>query len=182
MDADLTAKPTFENGQVTSWQLCNKTTASSECGDGKSSSPYPKLEFLKGSGGHNIKVTIEDGNGITFASTNPLWIQPNTKPTAPIVAPTSQINPTQITGGGTTTLKFHDKNTDNILLKYQLNFANGNGVMAIDPDIKNGGKGFYSTDMLLVAGAVVIALVLLLWRVSAARRTNAARQSGTSSN
>ncbi len=186
MDADLTATPTFENGQVTAWQLCYKsaaatTTNSGECGDGKSSSPYPKLDFTKGSGDHNIKIDIANGNGITFAQTNPLWIQENTKPTSPIVSPTSQINPSQITGAGTTSLKFHDKNSDAMLLKYQLNFAGGNGLMAIDPDIQNGGKGmpwYESTVVLVLAGA--IALMLLVW-VGMRRRANVARQSGTGS-
>ena len=139
MNADLTATPTFDsNGSVTSWQLCYNGNA---CGDGKSSSPYPKVDLAKGTGDHTIKIDIANGNGITFAQSNPLWIQPDTKPLGPIVAPTSQINPTQITGAGTTSLKFHDKNSDAMILKYQLNFANGNGVMTIDPDIINGGKG-----------------------------------------
>ena len=178
MDADLTATPTFENGQVTGWQLCYKAT---QCGNGKSSSPYPKLDFTKGSGDHNIKIDIANGNGITFAQTNPLWIQQNTKPTTPIVSPTSQIDPSQITGAGTTSLKFHDKNSDAMLLKYQLNFAGGNGLMAIDPDIQNGGKGmpwYENTVVLVLAGA--IALMLLAW-VGMRRRANVARQSGTGS-
>ena len=186
MDADLTATPTIENGQVTSWQLCYKTTAptttattGNDCGDGKSSSPYPKLDFAKNTGDHTIKVDIANGNGITFAQTNPLWIQENTKPTSPIVSPTSQINPSQITGAGTTQLKFHDKNSEAMLLKYQLNFANGNGVMAIDPDITNGGKGMWyqNSISLVIAGVVAIAVVLLLWR----RRMSAERPSGTGS-
>src|SRR5215475_14406804 len=103
MDADLTATPTFTNGQVPSWQLCStsgatSTAASQQCGDGKSSAPYPKLNFAKGTGEHNIKIDIVNGNGITFAQTNPLWIQQNSKPTSPTVD--SQIN--QITGAGTT--------------------------------------------------------------------------------
>ena len=116
-----------------------------------------------------------------FAQTNPLWIQENIKPTSPIVSPTSQINPSQITGAGTTSLKFHDKNSDAMLLKYQLNFAGGNGSMAIDPDIQNGGKGlpWYENSLVLVlAGA--IALMLLVW-VGMRRRANVARQSGTGS-
>lgn len=185
MDADLTATPTIENGQVTSWQLCYKTSAptttattGNDCGNGKSSSPYPKLDFAKGTGDHNIKIDIANGNGITFAQTNPLWIQQDTKPTSPIVSPTSQINPSQITGAGTTTLKFHDKNSEAMLLKYQLNFTGGNGVMAIDPDITNGGKGmpwYQNSISLVIAGVVAIAVVLLLWR----RRMSAERPSGT---
>jgi hypothetical protein len=184
MDADLTATPTFENGQVTGWQLCYRsaatsTSASTQCGDGKSSSPYPKLDFTKGSGDHNIKIDIANGNGITFAQTNPLWIQPDTKPTSPIVQPTSQIS--QISGAGTTSLSFHDKNSDAMLLKYQLNFAGGNGLMAIDPDIQNGGKGmpwYQSTVVLVIAGA--IAVMLLVW-IGMRWRANVARQSGTGS-
>jgi hypothetical protein len=182
MNADLTATPTFENGQVTSWQLCYKsgstaTAASTQCGDGKSSSPYPKLDFAKGSGDHNIKIDIANGNGITFAQTNPLWIQPDTKPTSPIVQPTSQIS--QITGAGTTSLTFHDKNSDAMLLKYQLNFAGGNGLMAIDPDIQNGGKGMpmYSTWEIVAVIGLAALLVLLVWRLNV--RRNVARSSGT---
>lgn len=172
MDADLTATPTFDNGQVTGWQLCYKQT---DCGTGRSSSPYPKLDFTQGSGDHTIKISIANGNGITFAQTNPLWIQPGTKPTGPIVAPTSQINPSKITGAGTTELKFHDKNSDAMTLKYQLNFQGAPGVMSIDPDILNGGKGrpWYETSAAwMVTGAVAIVLVLavLVWRRNARRR------------
>src|SRR3954454_436790 len=135
MDADLTAKPTFENGQVTSWQLCyNKGTAPAACGDGKSSAPYPKIDLPKGTTDHHISITIADGNGITFAQTKPLWIQQDTKPTAPIVSTASQINPSKIQGAGTTTLKFQDKNTETMNLKYALNFQGAPGMMAIDPD------------------------------------------------
>ena len=187
MDADLTATPTFDaNGSVTSWQLCYKssnatTTApgSSDCGDGKSSSPYPKLDFTKGSGDHNVKIDIASGNGITFAQTNPLWIQQDTKPTSPIVSPTSQIDPAKITGAGTTSLSFHDKNSDAMLLKYQLNFAGGNGVMAIDPDIQNGGKGMptYSTWEIVAVVGLLALIVLLAWRLNV--RRSVARSSGT---
>ena len=181
MNADLTATPTFENGQVTSWQLCHKTAStatatSTQCGDGKSSSPYPKLDFAKGSGDHNIKIDIANGNGITFAQTNPIWIQPTTKPTGPIVD--SQIN--QITGAGTTSLSFHDKNSDAMLLKYQLNFTGGNGLMAIDPDIQNGGKGMPSIEYWFVAAAIALALVAFIL-VGVRRRMSAERPSGTGS-
>jgi len=185
MDADLTATPTIENGQVTSWQLCYKssstaTAVSTQCGDGKSSAPFPKLNFAKGTGDHTIKIDIAGGNGIVFAQTNPLWIQPDTKPTSPVVAPTSQINPAQIQGGGTTTLKFHDKNSEAMILKYQLNFQGGNGMMAIDPDINNGGRGFYNPTAILVIGAgVLIALALLVWRMRISRRNIAASGPGT---
>ena len=189
MNADLTATPVFENGQVTSWQLCDntqKTTtttapASSQCGNGKSSSPYPKLDFPKGTSDHHITITIDSGNGITFAQTNPLWIQQDTKPTSPIVSPTSQIDPAKIQGQGTTTLKFQDKNSEAMLLKYQLNFAGGNGLMAIDPDIQNGGKGMptYSVvEIVAVIGAIAL-LVLIVWRLTL--RRSVARSSGTGS-
>lgn len=185
MDADLTATPSFDsNGSVTSWQLCYKsasTATSTQCGDGKSSAPYPKLDFAKGTGDHTIKIDIANGNGITFAQTNPLWIQRDTKPTSPIVSPTTQIDPAKITGGGTTELKFHDKNSEAMLLKYQLNFAGGNGVMAIDPDITNGGKGMPWYENSVVLGlAAAIALMLLVW-VGMRRRANVARSSGTGS-
>jgi hypothetical protein len=187
MDADLTATPTIENGQVTGWQLCDNTTkttattANKDCGNGKSSSPYPKLNFAKGTADHHVSITIDSGNGITFAQTNPLWIQQDTKPTSPIVSPTSQIDPAKIQGAGTTTLKFQDKNSEAMLLKYQLNFAGGNGLMAIDPDIQNGGKGmpwYESSVVLVLAGA--IALMLLVW-IGMRWRANVARQSGTGS-
>ena len=182
MDADLTATPTFENGQVTSWQLCytsgaTSTAASQQCGDGKSSSPYPKLNFAKGTGEHNIKIDIANGNGITFAQTNPLWIQQNSKPTGPTVD--SQISQISVVGG--TTLKFHDKNSDAMLLKYQLNFQGGNGLMAIDPDIQNGGKGMptYSAFEIVAAIGLIALIVLVVWRLNV--RRNVARSSGTGS-
>lgn len=180
MDADLTATPTFSNGQVTSWQLCYTKGTAPDCGNGKSSSPYPKIDFAKGTSDHHISISIANGNGITFAQSNPLWIQPDTKPTGPVVAPTSQINPAKIEGAGTTKLSFQDKNSEQMLLKYQLNFQGGQGVMAIDPDIQNGGKGIYRPDMILViAGGVALLLVLLVWRMRVSRRMNAASGPGT---
>jgi hypothetical protein len=172
MDADLTATPTIENGQVTGWQLCYKQT---DCGTGKSSSPYPKVDFAKGTADHHVSITIANGNGITFAQTNPLWIQQDTKPTSPIVAPTSQINPAKIEGAGTTTLKFQDKNSEAMTLKYQLNFQGGNGLMAIDPDIQNGGRTmpWYSQSAAwLIAGGVAIVLLVLVWRARARRQVS----------
>lgn len=171
MDADLTATPTIQNGQVTGWQLCDPKAI---CGTGKGSSPYPKIDLAKGTGDHTIKIDIVNGNGITFAQTNPLWIQQDTKPTAPVVSPTSQIDPSKISGAGTTSLKFKDANTEAMSLKYALQFQGGTGVMSIDPDIQNGGKGrgFDQTAAYLVAGGVVVALVLLIvWRRSARRQT-----------
>jgi hypothetical protein len=177
MDADLTATPTFENGQVAGWQLCyKKGTGAGDCGDGKTSSPYPKLDFAKGSGDHNIKIDIVNGNGITF-SQDPLWIQENTKPDSHVIAPTSQIDPSKITGAGTTQLTFHDKNSNktSMLLKYRLNFTGGNGVMTLDPDITNGGKGFYNPSAILVISAgVALALALLVWRTRVSQRNIAA--------
>lgn len=171
MDADLTATPTIVNGQVTEWKLCDSKAT---CGTGKSSSPYPKIDLKKGTTDHSITIKINDGNGITFAQTDPLWIQENSKPLGPIVSPTSQIDPSKISGGGTTTLKFKDANTEAMTLKYALKFQGGNGIMSIDPDIQNGGKGiaFDQTAALLLAGGVVVALVLLIvWRRSARRQS-----------
>jgi len=180
MDADLTATPTFENGQVTSWQLCYTKGTAPTCGTGKSSSPYPKIDFAKGTSDHHIVISIANGNGITFAQSNPLWIQPDTKPTSPIVSPTSQINPAKIEGAGTTKLSFQDKNSEAMTLKYQLNFQGGQGLMAIDPDITNGGRGFYDTNMILVISAgVALALALLVWRMRVSRRNISARGPGT---
>lgn len=177
MNADLTATPTIENGQVTGWKLCDEKAT---CGTGKSSSPYPKIDFAKGSGDHNIKIDIANGNGITFAKENPLWIQQDTKPPAPIVSPTSQIDPAKISGAGTTTLKFKDSNSEAMTLKYSLHFEGGTGVMAIDPDIQNGGKGFYSYETwAIVGGAALLLAILVWWRVSVSRRMNAERPSGT---
>lgn len=180
MDADLTATPTFENGQVTSWQLCYTKGTAPDCGNGKSSSPYPKIDFAKGTTDHHIVISIANGNGITFAQTNPLWIQPDTKPTGPIVAPTSQINPAKIEGAGTTKLSFQDKNTEQMMLKYQLNFQGGQGLMAIDPDIQNGGKGFYDqTTVWVIAAGAALLLALLVWRIRVSRRNIEARGPGT---
>lgn len=184
MKADLTATPTITNGQVISWDLCYVTSSKNDCGTGKTSSPYPKVDLPANSGDHTIKIDIVNGGGITF-SQDPIWIQQDVKPTSHVIAPTSQINPAKITGAGTTELKFHDANVgDAMLLKYRLNFANGNGVMVIDPDIQNGGKSMsWSSQSAtwLIAGGVAIALVLLIWRVGIGRR-NAARTSGTGIN
>lgn len=169
MSTDLTVKPTFQNGQVVGWELCHSVPTNKDCGNGKTAAPYPKLDFNVGSGGHEITIAIINGNGVTFDPANPLWIQPNTKPTSPIIAPTDQIDPKQVKLVHPAYLKFHDANdSGELLLKYQLNFvdSSGNKVIPIDPDIKNGGKGFFGngltgaqTTALMIDAAIIAALV-----------------------
>ncbi|MEO7635547.1 MAG: hypothetical protein ABIS38_07875 [Sphingomicrobium sp.] len=175
MKADLIVQPTIANGKVTSWKLCHNKPTNADCGFGSTQSPYPVVKFDRDSGDHHITINIINGNGIKFAPTNPIWIQPDIKPTAAVVAPTDQIDPSKISPGGGTELKFHDANKGGpITLKYQLNFvdANGAAVTALDPEILNGGKGKFvlsQAAVFLIAGSVLLALAAI-WFATARRR------------
>ena len=164
-----------QNGQI-EWTLCHKAPGKAEvCGGANG---YPDVVLGKGSGQHDFTVKINDPNnlGISF-SADPLWIQPNTKPTKHV------IDANQITGvaPGAKQLVFKDKNKGKpVDLIYQLNFIGPDQkpVSSIDPAIKNGGTtifGAMETAALLVGGAVLLALAVFWFRAAAAKRTAAAR-------
>jgi len=114
----------------------NKTWQLEVVNSGKKGGPgnYPSVDVPAKFGG-NFKITIVDGDGITF-SNDPIWVQAGTaKPTEPVIDP--QI--TKIKGKNTPVLTFHDANSGPAMtLTYQLNFNNAD---PLDPIILNGGGG-----------------------------------------
>jgi hypothetical protein len=95
----------------------------------------PPIAVAKGQTG-SFQFDIVAPPGVSFASSNPLWIQPGSaKPTGPGVDP--QFSP--VSGAGTTTLSFGDTNTTAGDYPYSLHFSDGS---TLDPIISNGGPGF----------------------------------------
>jgi hypothetical protein len=143
------------NGPIV-WQMSHGATSG---GPGN----YPHVPVPKGSSG-DFEITIVNPNGITF-SNDPIWIKSGTAKPAPH-ATDPQI--TNISGGGTTVLKFHDANIDPpVTLTYQLNF--NSGVPPIDPIIENGGgggQGMYNYAVYAGVALVVAALLVFLFRNS----------------
>jgi hypothetical protein len=126
---------------------------------GKKGGPghYPPVEAPPN---HNtyFKITIEDGNGITF-SKDPIWIQEGTaKPLKHVIDP--QIS--KIRGQDTTELTFRDANSGGQkTLTYVLNF--NSGAPQLDPIIQNGGGGpplWTAKDYILYGGGTVLILAL----------------------
>lgn len=169
------ATPTLENGEVV-WTLCYTDPKPDRCG---SKANYPDVDVPKNSGAQPFQFKIvndKTGLDIKFSS-DPIWVQANSKPTGPVVD--GQIG--NIAGKSSKTLTFVDQNSlpsssqpTPVTLTYQLNFTDGQGnpVTSIDPDIRNGGKTFFGSYEGQVAAVVtVIALLLLvLWyRARAAR-------------
>lgn len=164
-----------KNGQI-EWTLCHKAPQKAEmCG---TSNGYPDVVLAKGSGQHVFTVNINDPEnlGISF-STDPLWIQPNSKPTKHVI----DANQIVAVAPGAKKLVFTDKNKGKpVDLIYQLNFVGPDQkpVTSIDPAIKNGGTtvvGAMEIAAVLVGGAVLLALAVLWFRTAAANRTASAR-------
>lgn len=162
------ARATLNSG-VVGWKLCHIDPPKPEnCGNAKSAFPDITLGANQGNYHFTYKIVQPPGLGLKF-SNDPIWIKQGSQPTGPGVD--AQI--TQLTGQGTTTLKFNnlnDKpnnaNPDPVILKYQLNFVGptGNAVTSIDPDITNGGTNtkFGSfADYLLPVGAALLAGIVL---------------------
>jgi hypothetical protein len=159
------------NGNVVDWTLCYMGTNPPSCGT--SAKGFPNVEVPTNHTYKWFKFTItKDDAGIVFAAdppplTNagPIWIQAGSQPNGPGI--NGQIE--QVSGAGTTELKFRDKNNNKqpLVLKYQLNFtdAQGSSVKPIDPDITNGGKNFFflSSPLTLAIGAAVGAALLIAW-------------------
>jgi hypothetical protein len=152
--------PTMTSGGI-EWMLCNKDN--NACGGPPN---YPSMDLAPNSGTQVIIVSINDPSnlGINFAkkAEDAIWIQPNTKPTAPVIAPVDQVSVTATSK----TLIITDKNLDPMTLKYRLNFVGpppGNGkVTSIDPDIKNGGGKVVVYGVAELLGAFVIGAALVL--------------------
>src|SRR4051794_13987563 len=112
---DLT--PTLVGGAI-KWQMCY--TNKNQC---QPAAPYPAIDLAYNAQNNLIVFQIvndQTGLDVKFAS-DPIWIQPNTKPQAPVVNPHNQIK--NVMPGGGKSLAFIDENTGNsMLLKYQLNF------------------------------------------------------------
>lgn len=173
------ATPAVVNGQVV-WTLCYKNPNPDVCGN--SNATYPDVTVPQNNGSEQFQFKIVNDNtglNIQFAANNPLWVQANSKPTGPGL--NGQIPPTSLGGQGTKTLTFVDLNSlpsptnpSAVVLKYQLNFTDGQGnaVTSIDPDITNGGKTIYAylnTTVFAVTAVVALALLFVWYRSRAAK-------------
>lgn len=162
-----------KDGQI-EWTLCHKPPAKPEgCGVEPN---YPAVILDKDSGEHVFTVTINDPSnlGVIF-STDPLWIQANTKPKQHVIDNKQIFDVTP----GSTKLVFKDRNEGNpVDLIYQLNFvgADQKPVTAIDPDIKNGGSTVddYNQTALLLGVIALFMLVGAIWLGVVAMRRKAA--------
>ena len=110
----------------------------------------------------NIEITLHNAGNITF-SNDPIWIQKGTaKPTGGV---DGQI--TQLSGQGTTVLKFNDSNADSGTLTYVLNFSNvpAGSPTQLDPIINNqgGGPGMIGESNYYFVGAAVLLLAALVY-------------------
>lgn len=176
------ATPTVQNGQVTAWKLCyiESQVSYPDCGYGTAQDPYPNVKVPPGPNTKNqpFQFNILGDTGIAFAPASqnpgdpgPIWIHKKGDPTGPGIHP--QIDTPG--GGGSQQLTFINRNTQEVTLKYQLNFvdAQGKAVTALDPEIINGGKNRLSDNsaFMISAGVAVALLALWAWRVFAARRT-----------
>lgn len=170
------ATPTLVNGQV-AWTLCYTNPQPDQCGNSKAT--YPSVTVPQNNGAQPFQFKIvKDTTGLNIQfSSDPIWVQANSKPTGPGV--NGQI--INLAGNSTKTLTFVDQNTlpsstqpAPITLTYQLNFTDGQGkaVTPIDPDIRNGGKTFfgsYEGQVAAVAGVIALLLLVLWFRARAAR-------------
>lgn len=168
----LQATPTKDAGGNISWKLCDAKVPT-DCGT-LGSNPVTALPHSFFPKTYNFEITVtndQTGLGIVFApdppsppgkDDGPLWIQANTKPSE--FATDSHIS--SQSGGGTTSLKFQDKNKGSAVdLQYRLNFVDSAGkkVTSIDPEIKNGGStiSFASSATVAIIGGVVLLALLI---------------------
>ncbi len=120
-----------------------------------------KLNFGKNAGPQRITVHLIDntGQGLQFSS-DPLWVSENGTCPPPDGSNSAQIQ--DVTPAGSV-LTFTDLNEGKeCTLIYQLNFVDRNQhpVTPLDPEIKNGGTQFASTNLVVLAviGAGVAAV------------------------
>ena len=181
--------PTIRNGKV-SWELCFLGPANppNQVGCGTKANVYVPV----GHASQTFKYTINDNTGLdlSFApkpppagNDGPIWIQFGAKPTAAVKSDEISIP----VGAGQKELNFIDRNDKAGVLKYQLNFIDKDGnKSALDPDITNGGKGFWAIGdpTTLMIGAAVAAALLFVWlsQVRRSGRNNAKLGPGADSN
>jgi hypothetical protein len=138
---------------------------------------FPKIDIAYKTQA-DFTFTIVTQGPVTFANDpNAIWIQKGTaKPKSGV---DGQI--TNLSGGGTKVLKFHDTNIDKSTLTYTLNFTAG--APQIDPIIENGGGGLgmVGWDAYLENPVVIGAGILILIGVIAllARRFRSDDRAGT---
>ena len=150
------------------WRLCRVQGQQAQCGD--DAATYPVLEFLEGTGPRLIVFKLEPGP-YRFHEDDPIWVSETAKPE--LSSHHDEIIDATVFDNGKT-LVVVNKNSDDVDLFYNLNMRDtGNAQHNVDPEIKNGGHGFFGSDaaMLLIGGAVLAALVAALVSYFVARAT-----------
>ena len=141
---------------------------------------YPAVDMPNGNQNDNIVFTIVDINklGVSFDPTvvdngtkpkalNAIWIATPSGAQKKAGAYPAQIDSVKLQNGNSQ-LIVGDKNSDDSVMTYQLNFVRaGQPVTSIDPEIRNGGGNkaqFFSVETVaVVLGLAVLALVGLQW-------------------
>lgn len=128
---------------------------------GDSEQTYPVLHFPQGSGPQLIVFKLPSGPE-RFSLADPIWVSETAKPQKPMEH--DQIIDAHVFDAGKT-LVVLNKNSKEADLYYNLNMVTGAGVsISLDPEIKNGGEGFWGTETLaLIIGAAVVMLLVGLW-------------------
>ena len=145
------------------WKMNHKGQSGSDPGS------YPHISLAPDSGPWLIHFTINNpGSSIKFAA-DPIWVQPNSKPTGPIID--SQIVAKAVSSDGKELFVLDKNDNPNAqALYYRLQFT-GHGKL--DPIIDNGGHPYvgprpgagsitlaYPNLALVLLGAFVIGLAL----------------------
>lgn len=131
----------------------NDWTVSHNGQSGNNPSTYPHVQVPHLGGAYLLHFTIQGNNSITFSS-DPIWVQANSKPS--VHALDSQITAVVRSNTGKE-LFVLDQNTGNpATLYYRLNFI---GHDQVDPIIDNGGSNFWggltTAEVMAVSAAVV---------------------------
>jgi hypothetical protein len=159
IDVNLTVETAKHGNDPVVWEMSDGT---------KKGGPnnYPTV-VVPAKGHANFTITIKNPGNITF-SNDPIWIDKGaTKPSSSVVKGIKDV-----TGGGTTVLKFYDGNKDAGQLTYLLNFANvpAGTPDKHDPIIDNqgGGPGGFMNERgdlsyYYVAGAVLLLAILVFY-------------------
>jgi hypothetical protein len=156
IDVKLTVEAAKHGNDPVVWEMSDGT---------KKGGPnnYPTV-VVPNKGHANFTITIKDPGTITF-SNDPIWIDKGLiKPTSSVVKGIKDV-----TGGGTTVLKFYDGNKDPGKLTYVLNFDNvpAGTPKQLDPIIDNQGGGpgmmrdYAAMNYYYAAGAVLLLAVLV---------------------
>ena len=142
---------------------------------------YPAVDMPKGNLKDDVVFTIVDINnlGVTFdgrvvdngsnpKALNAIWIAEGSGSPKQAGAYPGQIDSVKLQSSARQ-LVVGDKNNDDAVLNYQLNFVRGGQpVASIDPEIRNGGGNQVSlvsweAVAVVLIGAAVIALAALQW-------------------